>query len=262
MNTADYLNAYYSQYDEHSRLLSHHGQVEFLTTMRYIEKYLFPGARILEIGAGTGRYSHTLARMGYRVDAVELVDHNIEVFKSQITEGEPVTIVQGNALDLNAFADDTYDLTLLLGPMYHLFEKADQHRALSEAVRVTKAGGVVYAAYCMADASIMGYGFVRGQVHDIIEKCMLDPETFEAFSHPWDLFQLYRKADIDALRSKFNVEPLHYVAADGFAPHIRETLANMDEKTWNIYLKYHFATCERIELTGYSNHTLDIFRKC
>ena len=90
---------------------------------------------------------------------------------------------------------------------------------------------------------------------------MLNPETFETFSHPWDLFELYRKEDIDALRSTLPVTPLHYVAADGYANHMREALAQMDDQTYALYLRYHLATCERIELTGYSHHTLDIFRK-
>ena len=64
LNPTPYLQAYYETHDEDGRLLSRTGQIEFLTTMRYIEKYLKPGMRILEIGAATGRYSHTLARMG------------------------------------------------------------------------------------------------------------------------------------------------------------------------------------------------------
>ena len=41
--------------------------------MRYIEKHIRPGDRVLEIGAGTGRYSHALARQGYAVDAVDQI---------------------------------------------------------------------------------------------------------------------------------------------------------------------------------------------
>ncbi len=64
MEAKDYLDNFYANYDEDGRLGSKHGFVEFHTTMRYIEKYLKPGDRILEIGAGTGRYSHALARKG------------------------------------------------------------------------------------------------------------------------------------------------------------------------------------------------------
>lgn len=258
MDTKEILARYYQNYDEDARLTSRRGTVEYLTTMRYIERYLRPGMRILEIGAATGRYSHSLARKGYTVDAVELVEHNIERFRQNTQPGENITVIQGNAKDLGAFADNTYDITLLLGPMYHLFTREEQLQALSEAIRVTKRGGIIFSAYCMADASILAYGFVRGEIHNIIHKCMLDPVTFETFSKPWDLFELYRREDIDALRSHFPVTQLHYLATDGYANHMRQTLEEMDEKTFGLFLQYHFATCERVELTGYSNHTLDI----
>lgn len=255
------LQSFYESRDEHARLLSPHGRVEYLTTMRYIERYLRPGMRILEIGAGTGRYSHALAQRGYRVDAVELIEHNIEAFRRHTQPGEPVSIVQGSAVDLHAFADDAYDLVLLLGPMYHLFTQEDKLQALSEAVRVARPGGIIFAAYCMADASIVSFGFVRGGIHMLMENNMLDPETFDTFSRPRDIFELHRKEQIDALRSPFSVTQLHFVAADGCAHHIAQTVDAMDEKTYALFLRYHFATCERPELMGYSNHTLDIFQK-
>ena len=113
----------------------------------------------------------------------------------------------------------------------------------------------------MSDPSIVQYGFVKGNIHALFERNMLDPVTFKAFSSPAEIFELHRKQDIDRLRENFRVEQLHYVAADGFANHIRGALAEMDAETYALYLKYHLATCELVELTGYSNHTLDIFRK-
>ena len=261
METLKALTQFYGNYDEDNRLNTRYGMVEFLTTMRYIEKYLRPGMRILEIGAATGRYSHFLARQGYRVDAVELIDHNIEIFKRNTMPSENITITQGNAKDLQGFGDNTYDITLLLGPMYHLFTEEEKLQALSEAIRVTKKGGIVFSAYCMGDASVLMYGFGKGKIHEIMEKCMIDPVTFKTFSQPWDLFELHRKEDIDALRSHFPVTQLHFLATDGYANHMRQTMSEMDEDTFRLFMQYHFATCERPDMIGYSNHTLDIFRK-
>ena len=261
MNANDYLNQFYTGYDEDGRLLTRYGRVEFETTMRYIRRYLPENARIIEIGAGTGRYSHTLAREGHTVDAVELVQHNIDRFIAGTAEGERVTIRQGSACDLSAFPDDTYDVTLLLGPMYHLFTEAEKLAALSEAIRVTKPGGVIFVAYCMADPSILQFGFMKGNAPQLIEKGLLDPVTFKASSTPAELFELHRTEDIAALRSHFNVTPLHLIAADGYANHMRETVAAMDDEIFALYLQYHFATCERPDMLGLSHHTLDIFRK-
>ena len=138
-----------------------------------------------------------------------------------------------NKLPLSMFEDDTYDITLLLGPMYHLFTTEDKLKALSEAIRVTKKNGVVFAAYCMGDASVLSYGFIRGEIYNIIEKCMLNTETFDTFSNPWDIFELHRKEDIDKLRSEFNVTQLHFVASDGYTNHMRETVDNMDDRMLN-----------------------------
>lgn len=89
----------------------------------------------------------------------------------------------------------------------------------------------------------------------------INTETFAAFSKPWDIFELYRKEDIEKLRSKFHVTPLHFIAADGYANHMRETVDQMDDRMYGLYLQYHLATCERQDMIGYSHHTLDIFRK-
>lgn len=261
METLKELSQYYENYDENSRLDSRHGMVEYLTTIRYVDKYLRPGMRILEVGAATGRYSHKFAQQGYQVDAVELLEHNIDKFRENTLAGENVRIIQGNAKDLSFFDDDTYDITLLLGPMYHLFTEKDKLQALSEAIRVTKKGGIVFVAYCGNDATILQFCFLRGMLNDEHYKSLIDPVTFKAHSDPAELFELHRKEEVDALRSHFNVTPLHYVATDGYAHYMRDALSEMDEQLYAQYLRYHFATCERTDMVGYSNHTLDIFRK-
>ena len=261
METLKALTDFYKNYDEEGRLLSRHGQVEFLTTMRYIAKYLKPGMRILEIGAATGRYSHTLARQGYRVDAVELVQHNIDIFETLTQTGENVTIRQGNAKDLRFFADDTFDMTLLLGPMYHLFTVEEQLQALSEAIRVTKKGGIIMAAYCGNDATMVQYCFGRGMLKEQRYRDLVDFDTFKVASDPAELFELYRIEDIDALMANFPVQRLHFVGTDMATNYMRPVVDEMDDDFFALFLQYHFTICERSDMVGVSHHFLDIFRK-
>jgi len=263
METNQYLIEYYNKGGEDGRLASRHGSVEFLTSMRYIERYLKPGDRIVEIGAGTGRYSHALARKGYSVDAVELIEHNIEVFKQNTEPNEKISVKQGNALDLSGFPDNTYDVTLLLGPMYHLFTKKDKQKAVSEAIRVTKQGGTVFIAYCISDPSILVSGFKLKSfnVQEFMDKGFINPLTFAASSEPALLFEIVRKENIDNLMSAFPVSRLHYVASDGYAFHMKEAIDAMDDAEFDLFLRYHYATCERGDMVGLTAHSLDIFRK-
>jgi SAM-dependent methyltransferase len=221
----------------------------------------------MELGAASGKYSHHYAKKGYAVDAVEPVPFNVEKFKENTRDGENVTIVLGDARDLSAFADNTYDLTLILGPLYHLFTEADKKQVISEALRVTKPGGVLFAAYCISDASIFDQGFKR-QLFDVGEYqnlSKIDPITFEVYSFGLpgepDIFELVRKEDIDALMADFPTTRLHYVATDLYAHHMVPELEAMDEDLFKLYLQYHFAVCERVDMVGISHHVLDVFQK-
>lgn len=261
MDTLEILTDYYSHYDEENRLRSPHGMVEYLTTMRYVDRYLKPGMRILEIGAATGRYSHDLARRGYRVDAVELVQHNIDLFRANTQPGENISVQQGDARNLSVFEADTFDITLLLGPMYHLFTVEDQTRALREAIRVTKPGGVIYAAYCGNDATMVQYCFGRGMLREERYRKLVDPVTFKASSDPIELFVLYRKENIDELMAGLPVERLHYVGTDMATNYMRAVIDEMEPELYEMYLRYHFSICERPDMVGASHHILDVFRK-
>ena len=258
----DYLNEYYTNYDEEGRLLSRHGQVEYLTTMKYIRESLegLEDPAVLEVGAGTGRYSVTLAKEGLRVTAVELVEHNLALLKQKLDGSEPITALQGNALDLSALPDEAFDLTMLLGPMYHLYTKEDKLRALSEAVRVTKPGGRILVAYCMNEPTVIQYVFGLNHLHEVMDLNMLTSD-WHCISEPKDLFELVRTEDIAALDAALPVERLKLVATDGATNYNRECIDAMDDETFAHWMDFHFATCERQDLIGASHHTLDILRK-
>ncbi len=261
VKTGDYLVDFYTAHcDEDSRLLSKHGRIEFLTTVKYIEKHLDDGMKIMEIGAATGRYSHYFAQKGFEVDAVELIEHNIEIFKSKTQPNEKISIRQGNAVNLSEYPDESYDITLLFGPMYHLYTVEEQKKALSEAVRITKSGGYVFVAYCMLEPAML-MSFKNDRIKMLIEAGEYDPVTLEAYFPPHGIFKLYTKDEIFKLTADYAVDRISFVATDGYANHMKEEVDKMDNETYELYLKYHYKTCERQDLIGLSHHTLDIMRK-
>lgn len=261
MERMEALRGYYQTHNEDARLVSNSGAVEFLTTVHYVEKYLKHGMRILEIGAGTGRYSHYFAKQGYHVDAIELMECNIEVFKANVKPNDPVTVQQGDAVNLEHVDSEQYDITLLLGPMYHLYTEEDKLAAMREAIRVTKKGGVVFAAYCNNDHVVYHFCFGRGGIKEERYKALVDPDTFKCDSTPAEIFALYRREEVDEIMSRFKVQRLHYVGTDMLTRFIGNEVDAMDEETFETYMKYHLCICERPDMVGATAHMLDVFRK-
>lgn len=253
------LEQYYNKFNEEKRLSSRHGQVEYITTMKYIHKYLedMPQAAILDIGAGTGRYSVALAQEGYDVTAVELVKYNLGILKSK---NSSVKAYQGNALNLKRFADESFDMTLLFGPMYHLYTKEDKQKALAEAKRVTKPNGIILVAYCMNEYCVLTYAFKEGHIRECLQKDRLT-EDFHSSAEAKDLYDYVRIEDIDALNEAAGLKRLQIISPDGPANYMRPVLNAMDEETFSLFIQYHLATCERADLIGAGAHTVDILRK-
>jgi ubiquinone/menaquinone biosynthesis C-methylase UbiE len=253
------LEKHYNKFCEDKRLTRRHGQVEYITSMKYIHEYLedMPSAKILDVGAGTGRYSVQLANEGYDVTAIELVKYNLGILKSKKST---VKAMQGTALDLSRFADNTFDMTLVFGPMYHLYKYEDKVKALEEARRVTKVGGVILVAYIMNEYSVITHGFKGNNIKECLDNGKLT-EDFHVVSEPEDLYDYVRIEDINKFNEEARLQRIKLIAADGPANYMRQVLNAMDEETFKLFIEYHLTTCERPELLGASSHTLDILRK-
>lgn len=256
------LEQYYNKFNEEKRLNSRHGQVEFITSMKYIHIYLpkekeASEIKILDIGAGTGRYSVALAEEGYDVTAVELVKYNLGILKKK---NSSVKAMQGNALKLSKLQDETFDVTLLFGPMYHLFGFEKKMQALNEAKRVTKKGGVILVAYCMNEYSVITYAFKEKH----LKECIRDnrfTDTFRTISDEKDLYDYMRLEEITKLVEESGLKRIKIISPDGPANYLRPVLNQMDEEEFDYFIQYHLATCERMDLIGAAAHTLDILKK-
>lgn len=244
----------YRRFDEDSRLKSKSARVEFLTNVRYIEKYLKPGAKILDLGAGTGEYSLYFSRKGYCVTALELAERNLEAFRGKLSAEDSVELIQGNALDLCRFADDSFDAVLVFGPLYHLHCPEDRRRCIEEAKRVCKSDGTLFFAFIANDIVIMTMFDCEP---DYFVKGDYDKETFKLVDFP---FVFHTVPESRALLRSSGIEILHEVASDGLSELMQKKINEMDEESYSQYLRFHEYLCEKPECLGMSNHLLFVGR--
>jgi ubiquinone/menaquinone biosynthesis C-methylase UbiE len=140
-------------------------RIEFARTKELLERFLPPApSKVLDVGGGPGRYASWLAERGYGVDLVDPVPLHLEQAAARARTGAPFTVTEGDARSLAA-GDDSCDAVMLLGPLYHLPERADRLRALGEARRVVAAGGPVIVAAISRFASLLD-GLRTGTLSD------------------------------------------------------------------------------------------------
>ena len=253
----DNLIKYYNKFNEDKRLNTKHGMIEFKTALYYIDKYIKPDNKILDIGAGTGKYSIYYSNKGYDVTAVELVKHNLKVIEKN---NKDIKCILGNAIDLSMIPDNTYDITLLFGPMYHLISYEDKLKALMEAKRVTKKNGYIFISYCMNEYALITHGFIDNNIINEINNKRLNKD-YKITPKEDDLYSFVRLEDINKLKDDSNLKRINILSQDGCAEYIKKCVNKMDNETLEIFFDYHLKTCERYELLGSGRHTLDILQK-
>jgi len=254
------LNSFYNQYDEENRLIrSRCGQLEYATTMHYIHKYCSKGSKIAEIGAGTGRYSIALAKEGYDVTAIELVEKNLGELKNNSKGIKNIKAYQGDATDLSRFEDDSFDVTLSFGPLYHLYDKDDVNKAIDEAIRVTKPNGVILFAF-IGVYGIMDANYLVGNWAQGLDMNFTKDMEIRHFQD--QLFTGYDIKEFENLFTNKNIAYLTTVGVDGSLESLQRVPDfKFSDEDFKSYIKWHINLAEKRELLGKSNHLLYICKR-
>ena len=254
------VSGYYNSYVEDDRLdRSIHGRLEYATTMNYIHKYAGSGIKVLEVGAATGRYSIALAKEGMEVTAVELVKSNLDKLREGSKGLTNLKSYQGDATDLSMFEDDSFEVTLVLGPMYHLYEKEDALKAIDEAVRVTKKGGIIMFAFISVYAIMYANYFYGNWAEGEAENFTKD---YKVRHFKEQLFTGYDVEEFENLFEGKSVEHVTTTGVDGLVQPIEERLDfSVSDKDFEALSKWYLSVCEKRELLGTTNHLLYICKK-
>lgn len=250
------IEKHYNKHPEDLRLLRRHGMVEFATTMHHLHRYLQPGAQVLDIGAGTGRYTSALMAEGYQVKAVELVRRNIDVFLKREPKAD---VQQGDARNMPFIPTHSADVTLLLGPLYHLIGFDEKLKALNEARRVTRPDGLIFVAYLMNEYSILSYCFDEDRIGGLLARGVVD-EQFHIQAQPDELYDYVRLDDINALDQAAGLERVTIFSPDGAADYMRTRLNRMSDETFAHFIEYQKCISERLDLIGAGSHVVDVVK--
>ncbi|MGL4911799.1 MAG: class I SAM-dependent methyltransferase [Romboutsia sp.] len=256
------IKDYYDDYDEDNRLIKDNSHsIEFITTTTYLDKYISKGDKVLEVGAATGRYSFYFAENGCEVTALELSEKHVDIMKNKLTNTSlTMEAIQGNALDLSSFEDETYDSILCLGPIYHLTKEEDRIKCIKECLRVLKPGGFIAVAYISKFAHFAD--MVKRNKEDINDIGLQNiVKTGVESNDPDACFYFSTYDDIEKLMYNNKIQKNNHIATDGIADMLRASINSLTEEEFNLWMQYHLDTCENSNLIGYSKHCLYIGKK-
>ncbi|MGH3480119.1 MAG: class I SAM-dependent methyltransferase [Nocardioidaceae bacterium] len=156
--------AHYESSLEEDRLSAGLAELELVRTQEILRRHLpAPPARILDVGGGTGVHADWLLADGYRVHLLDVTPRHVDQAMGGLaSRGLTAEVADARRL---SFPDDSFDVVLVLGPLYHLHEHTDRVLVLEEARRVVRPGGLVAVAAISRFASLFD-GLVREFLFD------------------------------------------------------------------------------------------------
>lgn len=261
----DLINSY-NEIDEENRLQSTKARrVEYISTVESLEEYFFHGMDIFDCGCGVGIYSLMYAKKGANVTALDIVPKHIQRLSEIATsENISLTSVVGDARNLSRFPSGKFDLTLCLGPLYHLITEEDQTACIRECIRLTKDNGIIAFAY-ISPFSVFPC-VIRGDMNrttlELAKKIVKDKRiSSEDKLCFWTDNYYYSPDDIELKLKMNNIEIIDHLATDGQSITFQSVVNKLDEREFSVWMDYHRLICRERSVLGSSNHGLVIVRK-
>jgi ubiquinone/menaquinone biosynthesis C-methylase UbiE len=259
----DYYNR--TSDNEWERLQRH--KIEFWTTLRALEEFIEADSSVADIGGGPGRYAIELTQRGHEVVLVDLSEANVELARQKAAKhGMEFEAVQGDACDLEFLTDEQFDAVLLMGPLYHLVSKPRRERAVKEALRILRPGGVLFAAFITRFAFILDFlkrnpavllEYSEGKLNQLLETGISRPTGSGGFTHayfvdPWEVVPWLEGLGVQTKR---------FFAPDGFISMVEPKLYDCGVEVQKAWANFCYEWGTNPSAWGTAEHLLYVGRK-
>lgn len=245
-------------------------RIEYEVVRHFLDRYLPPQGTILDAGGGPGRYAIALAKLGYRVSLLDISEANIRFAKNKIrgagVAGQFDACAVGDACNLRAFPNETFDAVLCMGPLYHLPVKNDRLACLRECRRVMKPGAPLFVTVLprltyLRDALRAGTfaDFVPNELHvfeEIVERGY-SPDS----QVPQIFYCLPSDVKIELDRAGFDLVEL--ASCHGLASFMDDSVNEMGKnpEAWNALIRWVLSTCSDPHSLAMAEHLVGVGTK-
>lgn len=256
----------YENYKEEERITTNNARkIEFITTIKAMNEVFPIKAKILDCAAGTGVYAFYYADRKYEVTALDITPRHIEYIKKENERLKyNIYAAVNDATDLSSIPDESFDVVLCMGPIYHLISEDMRRKCISECNRVLKKDGIIVVAYInrfyvfpyisTSDKKYLNMELGRQLVKTGIIR---DEDTF-CF---WTDSYYATTEEMEKIFKDFSIDIIDHLATDGISPMLRDKIDKMSEEEFEVWCDYHYMVCREKSILGASNHGLIIGRK-
>ena len=231
-----------------------------------MDRYLRPRDTILDIGGGPGHYAIHYARQGHAVTLLDLSEENVRFAKKKARQyGVKITALQGNALDLSVFEDESFDAVFLMGPLYHLMNEESRIRAIEEAKRVLKKGGYLFCSWILMFGGVI-FG-LRELPQTILfpEEAPLYDVAARGESLSFDAFTFAHMTTVDEVEALFSrlpgLEKATVFGQESILSPYKNVLRERPKKERVAWYDYALRFCEKKDYLTHAEHLMYIAKK-
>ncbi len=264
MDSTQIVREYYNQAPqlEWERI---EGRPELALTSRFIDRYVKPGDRVLDIGGGPGRYSLYLAERGCDVTLLDLSDANVTFAAARAAErGVGLCTVRGDARQADRLVVGQFDHVLLMGPLYHLLEESDRVRAVNASLELLKPGGVLFVSFINLFAGVIyamkldPASILTQESAEFFDMVLSDRNyAGRAFTQAFFI----NVQEVLPFMSRFGLEKLHYFGQESITSPCEDKIFSVSPEVSAAWLDMAERLCERESLLNWSEHLMYVGRK-